>query len=79
MSENWDELWKRKIEDEVWVVEKDWLFEVKAVGDEFRDKLKVIKKLVEKRSSLHMSTLKDYQQAVDDWLGKMMNILEGEV
>ena len=79
MSENWVELWKRKIEDEVWVVEKDWLFEVKAVGDEFRDKLKVIKKLVEKRSSLHMSTLKDYQQAVDDWLGKMMNILEGEV
>ncbi len=36
MSENWDELWKRKIEDEDWVVEKDWL-------------------------------------------GKMMNILEGEV
>ena len=36
MSENWDELWKRKIEDEDWVVEKDWLFEVKAVGDEFR-------------------------------------------
>jgi len=79
MSENWDELWKRKIEDEDWVVEKDWLFEVKAVGDEFRDKLKVIKKLVEKRSSLYMSTLEDYQQAVDDWLGKMMNILEGEV
>ncbi len=48
-------------------------------GAEFRDKLKVIKKLVEKRSSLHMSTLEDYQQAVDDWLGKMMNILEGEV
>jgi hypothetical protein len=46
---------------------------------EFRDKLKVIKKLVEKRSSLHMSTLEDYQQAVDDWLGKMMRCPEGEV
>ena len=48
-------------------------------GAEFRDKLKVIKKLVEKRSSLHMNTLEDYQQAVDDWWGRMMNILEGEV
>ena len=79
MSESWDELWKRKTEDEDWLVEKDWLFEVKAVGDGFRGKLKVIKKLVETGPSPHMNTLEDYQQAVDDWLGKMMNILEGEV
>jgi len=43
-----------------------------------RDKLKVIKKLVEKGPSLNVDTLEDCQQVVDDWLGKMMNVLEGE-
>jgi len=43
-----------------------------------RDKLKAIKKLVEKGPSLNVDTLEDCQQFVDDWLGKMMNVLEGE-
>ena len=41
-------------------------------------KLKAIKKFVEKGPLLHVDTLADCQQSVDDWLGKLMNILEAE-
>jgi len=40
------------------------------------EKLEAVKKLVEKGPSLNVETLEDCQQAVDDWLGKLMNFLE---
>ncbi len=43
---------------------------------ELEDKLETVKKLVEKGPSLNVDTLEDCQQAVDDWLGKLMNVLE---
>jgi len=42
------------------------------------EKLEAVKKLVEKGPSLNVDTLEDCQQAVDDWLGKLMNFLEVE-
>jgi len=39
-------------------------------------KLEAVKKFVEKGPCGRTSTLQDYLQAVDDWLGKLMNILE---
>ena len=42
------------------------------------EKLETIKKLVEEGPHPDANTLEDWQQAVDDWLGKLMNILEAE-
>ncbi len=42
------------------------------------EKQEAVKKLVEKGPLLNVDTLADCQQAVDDWLGKLMNVLEGE-
>jgi len=39
-------------------------------------KLEAVKKFVEKGPSLDVDTLEDCQQVVDDWLGKLMNIIE---
>ena len=46
--------------------------------EEKAKKLEAIKKLVETGPYPHMNTWEDYQRAVDDWLGKMMNVLEAE-
>ncbi len=43
-----------------------------------KDKIEAVKKLVEKGPLLNVDTLEDCQQVVDDWLGKLMNILEAE-
>ena len=45
---------------------------------ELEDQIKAAKKLVETGPVLHVDTLEDYRRAVDDWLGKMMNVLEAE-
>ena len=57
----------------------------RAVADNLRtqvrklkDKIEAVKKLVEKGPLLNVDTLEDCQQVVDDWLGKLMNILEAE-
>ncbi|MBA7620098.1 hypothetical protein ES703_27442 [subsurface metagenome] len=42
------------------------------------EKQEAVKKLVEKGPLLNVDTLTDCQQAVDDWLGKLMNVLEAE-
>ena len=44
-----------------------------------RDKIKAALKLVMIGPVLHVDTLAECQQSVDDWLGKMMNVLEGKV
>ncbi len=41
-------------------------------------KLEEVKKFVEKGPSLNVDTLEDCQQVIDDWLGKLMNILEAD-
>jgi len=43
-----------------------------------KDKIEAVKKLVEKGPILNVDTLEDCQQVVDDWLGKLMNVLEAE-
>ncbi len=89
MVENvWDEIWNKQVsrglllfqpkDDPRWVVDRDWFKEVKAEGDRLNEQLEVVKKFVEKGPSLNVKTLEDCQQAVDDWLGKLMNILEAE-
>ena len=39
-------------------------------------KLEEVKKFVENGPSLNVDTLEDCQQVIDDWLGKLMNIIE---
>ncbi len=43
-----------------------------------QEQLEAVKKFVEKGPLLDVETLEDCQQAVDDWLGKLMNVLEAE-
>ena len=43
-----------------------------------KDKIEAVKKLVEKGPLINVDILEDCQQVVDDWLGKLMNILEAE-
>jgi len=38
--------------------------------------LEAVKKLVEKGPYPYMNTWDDYQRAIDDWMGKLMNVLE---
>jgi len=45
---------------------------------ELETKLKATIFLVASGPLLNVETLEDCQQAVDDWLGKVMNVLEGE-
>ncbi len=42
------------------------------------EKLEAVKNFVEKGPSLDVDTVEDCQQVVDDWLGKLMNILEAD-
>jgi len=42
------------------------------------NKIENATKLVASGPSLNVDTLEDCQQAVDDWLGKIMNVLETE-
>ena len=42
------------------------------------EKLGVIKSLVLSGPLINVDTLAECQQAVDDWLGKLVNVLEGE-
>ena len=56
----------------------------RAVADNLRtqiqklkDKIEAAKKLVEKGPNPD-NTGEDYQRSLDDWLGKLMNILEAE-
>ena len=40
--------------------------------------LEAVKKVVEKGLSLNVDTVEDCQQVVDDWRGKLMNIIEAD-
>lgn len=42
------------------------------------DKLKAVKNLVKTGPALNVETLGEVQQVVDDWLGKLMNVLGAE-
>ncbi len=42
------------------------------------EKLEAVKKFVEKGPSLNVDTLEECQQVIDDWLGKLMNILDAD-
>ena len=42
------------------------------------EKLGVVKDLVLSGPLVNVDTLEECQQAVDDWLGKLVNVLEGE-
>jgi len=44
----WDKLWKKPSEDEDWMVNKDWLLEVKAEGDSLKQKLEASNALLVK-------------------------------
>ncbi len=43
------------------------------------EQLAVFKKLVVKGPLVNVDTVEECQQSVDDWLGKMMNVLEEKV
>lgn len=51
---------------------------LRAKNKELEDKLKAVKKLVEKGPHPDINTWEDYQRSIDDWLGKLMNVLEAE-
>jgi len=43
------------------------------------NKIQAAKRLAASGPLVNVETLEDCQQSVDDWLGKMMNVLEDEV
>ena len=54
------------------------LQEVGFYAIELEDKVKAARNLVAIGPLLNVDKLEDCQQAVDDWLGKVMNVLEAE-
>ena len=65
-AEKWDDMIERSMEAPY----------IDCIGN--TKKLEAVKKLVEKGPSLNVDTLEYCQQVVDDWLGKLMNVLEAE-
>jgi len=47
-------------------------------NNKLEDKLKAVMKFVEKGPLPDINAGEDYQRSIDDWLGKLMNILEAE-
>ena len=72
--------WKEKthlvdiLEDEITRRQEDT-----RLWQKLQEQLEAVKKFVEKGPFLNVETLEDCRQAVDDWLGKLMNVLEAEV
>ena len=55
------------------------LQEVAFYAISLENKIETATELVKSGPLINVDTLEDCQQAVDDWLGKMMNVLEAEV
>jgi len=68
-AERWDQYAIYDNDNEPKILVKDLLIAY--------ENLEAVKKLVEKGPLLNVDTLEECQQAVDDWLGKLMNFLDG--
>ena len=63
---------------ELWDDYKQILQDLTTKNQEQYEQLEAVKKFVEKGPSINVDTLEDCQQMIDDWLGKLMNILEAD-
>lgn len=52
------------------------IVQLRSMNQRQKDTLKAVKNLVKTGPALNVETLGEVQQVVDDWLGKLMNVLE---